>query len=121
MLLAAALVPVGWLGGVGAQNELWLHLIPGKLRAFPIAALLWAGAVLGLPIVLLYDPAPTFSQIVLTPWLCLAGGRGSGGGRGVWHRGGLACGERVGPVVAVDPAEAARSPPRMLHEILGPL
>ena len=46
------------------------RLIPGTLRAFPIATLVWAGAVLGLPIVLLYDPAPTFGQIVLTPWLC---------------------------------------------------
>jgi len=69
VLLAVALVPIGWLGGVVLKTVV-VHLIPGTLRAFPIAALLWAGAVLGLPIVLLYDPAPTFGQMVLTPWLC---------------------------------------------------
>jgi hypothetical protein len=45
-------------------------LIPGILRAYPVAALLWAGAALGSLIILLYDPASTFGETVLTPWLC---------------------------------------------------
>jgi hypothetical protein len=79
----ALIAPLGWLGG-WMVNRVVIHLIPGTLRAYPIATLLWAGAVLGLLIVLLYDPAPTLSQIVLAPWVCvqvaavpvLAGGYG---------------------------------------------
>jgi hypothetical protein len=68
--LAALLVPLGWFGG-RLLKEVVTRLIPGPLRAFPIAALLWSGALLGLLIVLVYHPAPTFGQVVLTPWLCL--------------------------------------------------
>jgi hypothetical protein len=68
--LAALLVPLGWIGG-RLLKEVVTRLIPGPLRAFPIAALLWSGALLGLLIVLVYHPAPTFGQVVLTPWLCL--------------------------------------------------
>ena len=41
------------------------------MRAFPIAALLLSGALLGLVIALVYDPAPNLSQVALAPWLCL--------------------------------------------------
>jgi hypothetical protein len=70
VVLAALLVPIGWLGGY-ALKRVVTHMIPGTLRGYPIAALVWSGAVLGLPPVLLYDPAPTFGQMVLTPWLCV--------------------------------------------------
>lgn len=43
---------------------------PSTLHAYPIAALLWAGKVLGLFIVARYDPGPTLGQIVVTPWVC---------------------------------------------------
>jgi hypothetical protein len=70
VLLTAILVPIGWpLGWV--LKSIVTHLIPGTLRAYPIAALLWSGALLGLPIVMLYDPGPTFGRVLLTPWLCL--------------------------------------------------
>ena len=68
--LAAVVVPLGWFGG-WLLKQVVTQLIPGPLRAFPIAALLWSGALLGLLIILIYDPAPTFDQMVLTPWLCL--------------------------------------------------
>jgi hypothetical protein len=68
--VAALVVPLGWIGGWLLQAVV-TQLIPSRLRAFPIAALLWSGALLGLLIVLIYDPAPTFGQVVLTPWLCL--------------------------------------------------
>jgi hypothetical protein len=67
---AAFAAPLGWLGGWLVKRVV-THLIPGTLRAYPIATLLWAGAVLGLLIVLLYEPAATFGQIVLTPWVCV--------------------------------------------------
>jgi hypothetical protein len=66
----ALVIPFGWAGG-WILKQVFSQLIPGHLRAFPIAALLGAGVLLGLLIVLIYDPAPTFDQIVLTPWLCL--------------------------------------------------
>jgi hypothetical protein len=69
ILVAAALAPLGWLAG-WALKHIVTQLIPGTLRAYPIAALLWCGAALGLLIIVLYDPAPTFRQTVLVPWLC---------------------------------------------------
>jgi hypothetical protein len=68
--VAALVVPLGWIGGWLLQAVV-TQLIPSRLRAFPIAALLCSGALLGLLIVLVYDPAPTFGQVVLTPWLCV--------------------------------------------------
>jgi hypothetical protein len=70
VVLAAVVMPLGWFGGLILKTVV-THLIPGTLRAYPIAALLWAGAVLGLSIPVLYDPGPTFTQIVVTPFLCL--------------------------------------------------
>jgi hypothetical protein len=69
VVVVALLVPLGWLGG-WLLNKLVTLLIPGTLRAYPIAALLWSGAVLGLCIAAFYDPGPSLGQIVLTPWLC---------------------------------------------------
>src|SRR5882757_785192 len=43
---AAVLAPLGWLGG-WLLKHLVVQLIPGTLRAYPIAALLWAGVLLG--------------------------------------------------------------------------
>jgi hypothetical protein len=68
--LSAVIAPLGWVGGWITKRAV-TKLIPATLRSYPIAALLWAGAVLGLLIPLLYDPAPTFTQIVVTPFLCL--------------------------------------------------
>src|SRR5258705_1242734 len=69
VLAAAVLAPLGWLAG-WMLKQVVTQLIPGILRAYPVAALLWAGAALGSLIILLYDPAPTFGQTVFTPWLC---------------------------------------------------
>jgi hypothetical protein len=67
--LGAVLVPVGWLGG-RVVNTAVTQMIPARLRAYPIAALIWSGAVLALCIALLYDPAQTLGQIVVAPWVC---------------------------------------------------
>lgn len=69
VLAAAALAPLGWPSG-WLLKQVVIQLIPGALRAYPIPALLWSGSALGLLIIGLYDPAPTFGQTVMTPWLC---------------------------------------------------
>jgi hypothetical protein len=67
---AAVIVPLGWIGG-RLVNCVVVRLIPGTLRAYPIGALMWAGALLGFLIVLFYDPGPTLGQILLAPWICV--------------------------------------------------
>jgi hypothetical protein len=72
--LAALVAPIGWPAGYAVYRGI-VRLIPRTLRAFPIAALLWTGALLGALAVaayeLTYDPAGSFGQIVVLPWLCL--------------------------------------------------
>jgi hypothetical protein len=68
--VVALVIPFGWAGG-RLLKDVVTRLIPGYLRGFPIAALLWSGVMLQLLIVLVYDPAPTFDQVLLRPWLCL--------------------------------------------------
>ena len=74
VLLAALLVPLGWLGGWLVKSAV-VRWIPGTLRSYPIAALLWSGAGLGLLTVLLgqasYDDAGSLRQALLLPWVCL--------------------------------------------------
>lgn len=72
--LAALVAPIGWPAGFAAYWAI-VRLIPQTLRAFPIAAMLWTGATVGALVVLVYeltyDPAGSFGQIALLPWLCL--------------------------------------------------
>jgi hypothetical protein len=74
VLLAALVAPIGWPAGVVGYLAI-VRLIPQTLRAFPIPALLWAGAALGALAALLYelsyDPAGSFGQVAVLPWLCL--------------------------------------------------
>ena len=113
VLVAAALIiaPLGWLGGYLLKCVV-THLIPRTLRAYPIAGFLWAGAVLGLLIAVLYDPAPNLRSDRRHAVAVCAGRRGSGGRRSVRHRRGLAGGDRIRSMVAADPAEATASPLR---------
>jgi hypothetical protein len=68
--VAALAVALGWVGD-RLLKAFVTQLIPGALRAFPIAALLLSGALLRLLIALVYDPAPNLGQVALAPWLCL--------------------------------------------------
>jgi hypothetical protein len=74
VLLAALAAPLGWCGGWFVKNLL-AQLIPTTLRGYPVAALLWSGAGLGLLTTLLgqavYDPTESLRQVVLLPWGCL--------------------------------------------------
>lgn len=63
-------IPIGWFAGWVFYTAL-VRLVPGTLRAFPVAALLWASAILAVPLLVLYDPAPSFANAVVVPWLCV--------------------------------------------------
>jgi hypothetical protein len=73
VVVAAAVAPIGWAVGWVLKTTI-TRLIPQMLRGYPIAALLWSGAGLGVLTVLVYqlvyDPAGSFGQITGLPWLC---------------------------------------------------
>ncbi|KPN47683.1 hypothetical protein [Mycobacterium intracellulare] len=74
VLLAAAIAPVGWPGG-WVLKVMITRQIPQTLCGYPIAALLWSGTGLGLLTVtlyqLVYDPAGSYTQIGVLPWMCV--------------------------------------------------
>lgn len=74
VLVAAAIAPLGWPAGWVLKTVL-TGLIPRTLRGYPIAALVWSGAGLGAVTLLIYqlvyDPAGSFDQIAVVPWICL--------------------------------------------------
>lgn len=74
VLVLAALLPVGWPAGVLLKKSI-VSLIPDTLRGFPIAALLWSGVGLGvltlLVYQLVYDPAGSFGQVAVLPWVAV--------------------------------------------------
>lgn len=74
VMIAVVLIPLGWLAG-RCVSTVVVQAIPEKLRGFPVAALLWSGAGLGLLTTLLsyttYDPTRSPAELVLLPWGCL--------------------------------------------------
>jgi hypothetical protein len=74
VLVIGALVPVGWPAGWLLKSAI-SALIPDTLRGYPIAALVWSGTGLGVLTVLVselaYDPAGSFAQITVLPWVAL--------------------------------------------------
>jgi hypothetical protein len=70
VVTAGVVAPAGWLAGL-VVKRIFISLIPRRLRAFPIAALLWSGVVLGAVIVALYRPTGSLMQMFVAPWACL--------------------------------------------------
>nr|VTP03864.1 hypothetical protein BIN_B_05286 [Mycobacterium riyadhense] len=66
--VCALVAPVGWALGKALYLAL-VTLIPERLRAYPIPALLGSSAVCGLPLLLLYEPSPALSDSLIMPWL----------------------------------------------------
>lgn len=66
--VCAVAAPLGWPLG-RAVYSWFLTVIPEKLRAYPIPALLWAGVVCGMPLPLLFDPSGNLSSVLVAPWL----------------------------------------------------
>lgn len=66
VLVCAIAAPIGWpIGRLG--YHLVKKLIPERLRAYPIPALMWSAAVAALPL-LFYTPSPSLTSELLTPW-----------------------------------------------------
>lgn len=74
VVAAAVIAPLGWMAGWVLKSAL-VRLIPQTLRGFPVPAMLWAGAGLAALTLLIsqlvYDPAGSFGQVAVLPWLCL--------------------------------------------------
>lgn len=66
--ICAVVAPLGWLLGRMIYSCI-LTVIPEKLRAYPIPALLWAGVLCGMPLPLLYDSSGSLSSVLMVPWL----------------------------------------------------
>jgi hypothetical protein len=68
--MAAVVAPLGWLGGWVLKGVV-TALIPGTLRAYPIAALLWSGAAPGAVTAVMYQPGATLGETLVAPWVCV--------------------------------------------------
>lgn len=66
--VCAVLAPIGWPAGRVIYGFV-TQLIPGSLRSYPVAALLWSTVVVGSPLPLLYQPTDTPAGTVLLPWV----------------------------------------------------
>jgi hypothetical protein len=64
----AAAAPLGWPAGRMLYTVI-TGLIPERLQAYPIAALLCAAIISGAPLPLLYDPNPSLMSTLIVPWL----------------------------------------------------
>lgn len=65
---AAFAAPLGWPVGRLLYEWIARHLIPAKLRAYPIAALIYSAVVCGAPL-LFIDPAHSLWSSFLVPWM----------------------------------------------------
>lgn len=66
--VCAAAAPLGWSLGRAVYSCI-LRVIPEKLRAYPIPALLCAGVLCGMPLPVLYEPSGSLSSVLVVPWL----------------------------------------------------
>ncbi|ETZ66997.1 hypothetical protein L841_3121 [Mycobacterium sp. MAC_080597_8934] len=65
---AAVAAPLGWPLGRLVYARI-TTLIPEKLRAYPIPAMVWAAVLSGTPLVFFYDPAPSIWSSLIIPWV----------------------------------------------------
>lgn len=68
VLLCAVLAPIGWPLGYRLYNQL-VTLIPDRLRAYPIPALLWTATGIGTLTTLLYAPDKSLTTTLAAPYL----------------------------------------------------
>lgn len=66
----AVVSPLGWMAGRSLARHI-ARLIPGTLRGYPIAALLWSGVIVGFVVVSLYSSGHGVLRAALMPWLCV--------------------------------------------------
>ncbi|OBI32855.1 hypothetical protein A5710_14415 [Mycolicibacter sinensis] len=68
VLVCAVVAPIGWPLGLVIYARL-VELIPDRLRAYPIPALLWTAVGTGVVPALLYSPDGTFTTAFIAPYL----------------------------------------------------
>lgn len=59
--------PVGWAAGWLLYRKI-TTLIPDRLLGYPIAGLIGIGLACGLPLPMLYNPAPSIWSVIVIPW-----------------------------------------------------
>ncbi len=94
VLTVGLIAPIGWLVGRFVYRSI-LQLIPGELRAYPVAAMMWAAVLIGVPPMVLLDAGDTAAGLlgfwlacqvpaialaagiygILEGWLAVAGSR----------------------------------------------
>jgi hypothetical protein len=65
-MVAGVLAPLGWPAGKALSLGV-VQLIPSELRSYPIATLLWAAALVGVPLPLLYEPGDSLVSAAVVP------------------------------------------------------
>src|SRR5690349_18758350 len=68
VVLCALTAPIAWPLGRILYSKI-TTLIPDRLMGYPIPALFGIAALCGLPLPLVYDPAPSVWSVLITPWL----------------------------------------------------
>lgn len=69
VLICAIIAPIGWPLGRLAYHVV-TSLIPERLRAYPIPALMWSSALAAFPLIF-YSPSPGLDSELITPWLLI--------------------------------------------------
>ncbi|CDM79587.1 hypothetical protein MMARE11_p00850 (plasmid) [Mycobacterium marinum E11] len=67
-MVGAVVAPLAWPAGK-AMSVYVVQLIPSELRSYPVAAFMWAAAVVGLPLPLLYEPGDSLMSAAVVVWL----------------------------------------------------
>ncbi|MBV0920426.1 hypothetical protein KC238_24520 [Mycobacteroides chelonae] len=68
VVICALAAPLAWPLGRLLYGKI-TTLIPDRLMGYPIPALFGTAAICGLPLPVVYDPAASFTSVVLVPWL----------------------------------------------------
>lgn len=68
VVLCALTAPIAWPLGRILYSRI-TALIPDRLMGYPMPALFGTAALCGLPLPLVYDPAPSLWSVLITPWL----------------------------------------------------
>ncbi len=68
VVVSAVVAPIGWPLGLVIYRRL-VELIPDRLRAYPIPALLWSAVATGVVPALLYSPDGSFKTAFIAPYL----------------------------------------------------